>query len=158
MSAEDLLTCCLNCGAGCRGGDPGEGWLYWNEEGLVSGGLYGTHDGCQPYEIKPCFVNGTRVPCEEGGRTPYCQRTCESGYPKSYSDDKTFGDEPYRVAGKSNVRAIQLELMKNGPVEAIFTVFSDFPHYRSGVYQQVKGHVLGDHAIRDGFTCLLYLR
>ena len=62
-----------------------------------------THDGCQPYEIKPSFVNGTRVPCEEGGRTPYCQRTCEEGYPKSYSADKTFGDEPYRVAGKSNV-------------------------------------------------------
>ena len=43
-----------------------------------------------------------------------------------------------------------MELMKNGPVEAAFTVFSDFPNYRSGVYQHVKGTALGGHAIRDG--------
>ena len=30
---------------------------------------------------------------------------------------------------------IQLELINNGPVEAAFTVFEDFPNYKSGVYQ-----------------------
>ena len=28
-----------------------------------------------------------------------------------------------------------MELMTNGPVEAAFTVFEDFPNYKSGVYQ-----------------------
>ena len=72
MSAEDLLSCCFTCGFGCNGGFPGSAWKFWHKKGLVSGGLYGTHDGCQPYEIKPCehHVNGTRGPCEEGGRTP----------------------------------------------------------------------------------------
>ena len=31
-------------------------------QGLVSGGKYGSHVGCQPYDIEPCehHVNGTR--------------------------------------------------------------------------------------------------
>ena len=31
-------------------------------KGLVTGGLYGSKDGCQPYVLKPCehHVNGTR--------------------------------------------------------------------------------------------------
>ena len=42
----------------------------------------------------------------------------------------------------------QAELMKNGPVEAAFTVYADFPNYKSGVYQHVSGTALGGHAIR----------
>jgi len=148
VSAEDLLSCCFTCGFGCNGGFPGSAWKFWHKKGLVSGGLYGTHDGCQPYEIKPCehHVNGTRGPCQEGGRTPKCHKTCEAGYPKNYGADKTYGDEGYSV--QDSVKQIQMELMKNGPVEAAFTVFSDFPNYRSGVYQHVKGSALGGHAIR----------
>ncbi|XP_016121449.1 cathepsin B-like, partial [Sinocyclocheilus grahami] len=40
------------------------------------------------------------------------------------------------------------ELFKNGPVEAAFTVYEDFLHYKSGVYQHVSGSVLGGHAIK----------
>lgn len=38
--------------------------------------------------------------------------------------------------------------MTNGPVEAAFTVYSDFPNYKSGVYQHTSGGALGGHAIR----------
>ena len=63
---------------------------------------------------------------------------------------------PQGYSVESNVKQIQMELMKNGPVEAAFTVFSDFPNYRSGVYQHVKGSALGGHAIRDdGFALFL---
>ena len=90
-----MLSCCFTCGFGCNGGFPGAAWKFWHKKGLVSGGLYGSHVGCQPYEIKSCehHVNGTRGPCEEGGRTPKCHRTCEQGYPKSYAQDKTYGDQ-----------------------------------------------------------------
>ena len=47
-----------------------------------------------------------------------------------------------------DVGQIQLELMTNGPVEAAFTVFEDFPNYKTGVYQHVTGGALGGHAIR----------
>merc|ERR1719259_1300235 len=38
--------------------------------------------------------------------------------------------------------------MTNGPTEGAFTVYSDFPNYKSGVYQHVAGSALGGHAIR----------
>ena len=35
-----------------------------------------------------------------------------------------------------------------GPVEGSFTVYADFPTYKSGVYQHVTGDALGGHAIK----------
>jgi cathepsin B len=43
---------------------------------------------------------------------------------------------------------IMVELMTNGPAEGAFTVYSDFPNYKTGVYQHVTGSALGGHAIR----------
>ena len=40
-----------------------------------------------------------------------------------------------------------MELMKNGPVQTAFTVYEDFPTYRSGVYKHVTGNALGGHAV-----------
>ena len=149
VSSENLLTCCRSCGFGCNGGFPGAAWNYWLHKGLVSGGQYGSHEGCQPYQIKPCqhHVNGTRGPCEEGVRTPKCHHTCENAeFKVPYEKDKTYGRKIYSV--KPNVNQIQLELMTNGPVEAAFTVYEDFPNYKSGVYQHVIGKPLGGHAVR----------
>ena len=148
VSAEDLLSCCYTCGFGCNGGLPEAAFHFWNKHGIVSGGVYGSHEGCQPYEIEPCehHANGTRKPCSEGGRTPKCHRSCEKGYNVPYKKDKTFGQPGYEVP--NNVKAIQTEIMKNGPVEAAFTVYADFVNYKSGVYQHVTGGVLGGHAIR----------
>ena len=41
-----------------------------------------------------------------------------------------------------------MDIFKNGPSEAVLTVYEDFLQYRSGVYQHVTGSVLGDHAVR----------
>lgn len=49
----------------------------------------------------------------------------------SYSDDKKYGKSGYSVG--SSVEAIATEIMTNGPVEAAFTVYSDFPSYKSGM-------------------------
>ena len=38
--------------------------------------------------------------------------------------------------------------MKDGPVEAAFTVYSDFENYKSGVYKSTSSKQLGGHAIR----------
>lgn len=40
------------------------------------------------------------------------------------------------------------EIMTNGPVEAAFDVYGDFPNYHSGVYQHVIGEFLGGHAVK----------
>ena len=53
---------------------------------------------------------------------------------------------PDKVPAK--VTAIQQEIMTNGPVEAAFTVYEDFPTYKSGVYKHMSGKALGGHAIK----------
>ncbi|KAM9408956.1 cathepsin B [Pholidichthys leucotaenia] len=149
LSSEDLLTCCDECGYGCNGGFPGAAWDFWTTNGLVSGGLYDSHIGCRPYTIPPCehHVNGSRPSCTgEGGDTPECTMTCESGYTPSYSVDKHYGKTSYSV--KSNPEEIMAEIYKNGPVEGAFTVYEDFPSYKSGVYQHMTGSQVGGHAIK----------
>ena len=39
-------------------------------------------------------------------------------------------------------------IMKDGPVETAFTVYSDFENYAGGVYKHTGGSMLGGHAVR----------
>lgn len=149
ISAEDLLSCCSSCGMGCNGGFPEAAWNYWVHSGLVTGGQYNSHQGCEPYEIPACdhHVKGKLKPCSKSILpTPPCRRKCEPGYNVSYPDDKRYGASGYAVS--SEVEKIQTEIMTSGPVEGAFTVYADFPSYRSGVYQHTSGAPLGGHAIK----------
>lgn len=124
-------------------------WSYWVRKGIVSGGPYGSNQGCRPYEISPCehHVNGTRPPCEAGeSKTPKCVKKCEAGYNVKYADDKHFGRTSYSIGRETS--QIQKEIMTNGPVEGAFTVYEDLLQYKSGVYQHITGKMLGGHAIR----------
>lgn len=134
VSAEDLLACCHGCGNGCNGGFPAAAWEFWTSDGIVTGGLFGSNQGCQPYDFPPCehHTKGPRPPCGKIQPTPKCVKLCHSGYNESYTSDKTFGQRAYSLA--RHVEQIQLEIIKNGPVEADFTVFSDFPNYKSGKF------------------------
>nr|CAH04630.1 cathepsin B [Suberites domuncula] len=149
ISAEDLMACCETCGMGCNGGYLGAAWRYFEHTGLVTGGQYNSKEGCQPYLIASCdhHVVGKKQPCaSKEEHTPRCSKTCEAGYDVSFEKDKHFGASAYSV--RSSVEAIQTEIMTNGPVEGAFTVYADFPTYKSGVYQHTSGAMLGGHAIR----------
>jgi cathepsin B len=149
ISAEDLLSCCSSCGDGCNGGFPEAAWEFYEKTGLVTGGLYESHQGCRPYSIEACehHINGSRPPCKsELDPTPKCSKKCESGYKLSYSADKHFGKSTYSVP--SSEEQIKAEIMKHGPVEAAFSVYSDFPLYKSGVYKHTTGQMLGGHAVK----------
>ncbi|MCL4130941.1 UNVERIFIED_CONTAM: hypothetical protein GTU68_064720 [Idotea baltica] len=146
-STEDLMSCCHKCGFGCKGGSPGGAFEYWVKSGIVSGGLYNSSQGCVPYEIAPCehHIDGPRPNCTEGGVTPTCRKSCEKGYSVPYDQDLHRGKDSYSVEG---VHDIMYELIKNGPVAAGLIVFTDFLHYKSGVYSNAYGMVLGEHEIR----------
>ncbi|XP_064460529.1 cathepsin B-like [Ornithodoros turicata] len=152
ISAEDLLGCCALCGKGlrpgCKGGFPATAWEYWKSEGLVTGGLYGTKDGCKPYSILPCehFGRGKRPPCTEGVQAPSCQKKCRDGYQKTYKEDKHYGQTAYYV--EADQEQIKAEIYKNGPVEATFSVYTDFMSYGFGVYQHHRGELIGVHATK----------
>ena len=140
ISAEDLLTCCSSCGFGCSGGWPASAWEYWVDHGLVTGGLFnGT--GCQPYAIPPHHHG------EPYRSTPECHEYCEGSDHShvTFVKSKHFGKESYSLDG---VQAIQADIMKNGPVSATFTVYSDFLSYKSGVYQRHSTESKGGHAIK----------
>lgn len=146
-STEDLMTCCQGCGAGCNGGMPGAAFFYWVHKGIVSGGPYNSSQGCSPYQIAPCehHIEGPRPDCSSEGGTPACERVCEESYTVPYQQDLHKGKEMYSM---DNEQDIMYELTQNGPVGAAFTVFSDFLHYKSGVYKHTYGEALGGHAIR----------
>lgn len=149
ISAEDLLSCCkLECGNGCNGGYPSGAWDFWTEAGLVSGGLYHSNIGCRPYSIPPCehHVNGSRPECSGEIETPRCTKRCEAGYTPNYSSDKHYGLTAYSVG--SDMTEIMTEIYKNGPVEAALLVYTDFLHYKSGVYKHETGESIGGHAIK----------
>ena len=136
ISAQDLMTCCSDCGHGCRGGYPGSAWDYYVREGIVSGGLYnGT--GCQPYSIEPHHHG------ENYTQTPECERNCVDD--RKFTEDKHYGLRAYSLSG---VQQIQADIMQNGPVGADFTIFSDFMTYKSGIYQRHSHHVMTGHAVK----------
>ncbi|CAH1405467.1 unnamed protein product [Nezara viridula] len=151
LSSEELLACCSRCGFGCGGGYPGEAWRYFAENGLVTGGDYKSNVGCQPYEIVACshHINGSLPSCDTlpKSETPQCQRKCTNpAYSGSFSSDHHKIEHAYSVI--FSVEDIQKEIMTYGPVEATFTVYGDFPTYKSGVYHQVTGWALGEHAVK----------
>merc|ERR1719261_1041626 len=157
FSTEDTTACCsgIFCGMsmGCNGGQPSAAWNWFARAGVVSGGDYpdiGSGSSCLPYSLKPCAHHVPpsskypQCPSQEYP-TPRCTRQCsESGYSKSYSADKTKGQSAYSVQGEND---IQNEILKHGPLAVAFTVYADFPTYKSGVYQHVSGGMLGGHAV-----------
>jgi cathepsin B len=147
LASEDVLSCCgFSCGSGCDGGYPGAAMSYAVQTGLVTGGPYNSTKWCYPYGIAPCehHVSGSRAPCGSIEPTPQCSDSCVNG--QTWTSSKNKASNSYSVP--SDVPSIQKEIYLNGPVEAAFTVYADFPSYKSGVYQHTTGQALGGHAVK----------
>jgi len=125
-------TSCDASNSGCNGGNLGSVWKYFQNTGIVS-------EPCYPYEMGTCHHPG----CSELP-TPKCNKTCANAV--SFASDKHFAATSYSVA--RNITQIATEIMTNGPVEAAFTVYTDFNNYQSGVYHHVSGTAEGGHAIK----------
>jgi len=148
-SASDIMSCCHLCGRGCNGGIPYMAMMHWKMFGVVSGGQFNSSEGCRPYPFIKCnhHVKGPLPDCPSTDfDTPVCKKSCESSYSTSYADDRHYASSAYKVS--DNEEEIMKEIMTNGPVQGAFTVYADFPNYKSGVYHHVSGSQLGGHAIR----------
>ncbi|PIO68316.1 papain family cysteine protease, partial [Teladorsagia circumcincta] len=133
----------------CEGGYPIQAFKFFADEGVVTGGHYNTKGSCRPYEIHPCGHHGNETyygECVGMADTPRCKRRCLLGYPKSYISDRHYGKNAYPLM--HSVKAIQRDIMKNGPVVATYTVYQDFAHYKSGIYKHKAGRATGLHAVK----------
>jgi len=151
LSAQDITSCCggttcFGC-QGCNGGQPSEALKYFHYHGVVDGFTYQySSNDCLDYALPHCnhHEGGPYPNCTEGGSTPSCHKQCSNG--KDWTASKHKGEMPYSVP--NDEQSIMSELMKNGPMEAAFSVYSDFPTYKSGVYQYTSGSYLGGHAVK----------
>lgn len=151
VSAEDLLECAgmMYGNMGCNGGQLSGAFNYWHRNGLVDGGLYNDTTTCKPYKFAACAHHVTSdvypdCPSTEYS-TPSCKRDCSLGNGADYTGSKIHASSVNHVSGEANMMA---EISQNGPVEVAFTVYADFPTYKSGVYQHTTGGQLGGHAVR----------
>ncbi|CAG5124858.1 unnamed protein product, partial [Candidula unifasciata] len=63
-----------------------------------------------------------------------------------YNSRFTLGrSSSYGIKGEEQ---IMQDLVDNGPVTAVFTVYSDFVSYKSGVYKHTSGKALAGHAVK----------
>jgi len=124
---------------GCEGGEPESAWDYAQSAGLVT-------SACEPYTIPTCppqnepCLPPTFVP------TPKCVKQCESNSSLNWNTNLHHASKVYGLP--NNVNALEAEIQAHGPIEAAFTVYADFVHYKSGVYIHQSGGVLGGHAVK----------
>lgn len=154
LATQHTTSCCgiRDCFSfGCQGGNPSYAWQWFADHGIVTGGDYQDTDTCWPYEIKPCahHVHSDKYPdCPDHmDPTPKCENSCtNSQYTNPFKEDIHKADKAYQIEG---VRSIKEAIFKQGPVTAAFTVYDDFPAYKTGVYVHTPGSKeLGGHAIK----------
>lgn len=177
ISAHDLMSCGLGVtGFGCMGGFPIKCFQYAVARGVTTGGPFGSGVGCMPDAIPPKDRTSNKTNqgdwSEQLGisglpvmTTPLCTETCTSGKdtvseigssaqqirplqnaPLDYPFERYYFENAYTLP--NDPTQIMAELMANGPPVAAFTVYEDFIHYKSGVYQPHSDQVLGGHAVR----------
>lgn len=156
FSVQDTAGCCkgIFCGMsqGCNGGQPSAALQWMTKTGVVTGGDYtdiGSGSSCEPYELKPCAHHvppSSKYPtCPSSEYSVKCSETCsEAKYGKTYHNDKTKGARAFSL---TTVKGMQTSIMQEGPLAVAFTVYSDFPTYKSGVYKHTSGQALGGHAV-----------
>lgn len=152
LSATDLMSCCMECGNGCEGGNPDIATDYLRTDGVVTGGNYNDYTWCQSYPFVICdhhIINGSHPPCDQFEfTTPKCQRKCDANtnYTTDYKNDKYKFADAYSLSDE--IPEIQKEIMTYGSVVATLSVYEDFLTYKSGMYQHITGKFLGYHAVK----------
>jgi cathepsin B len=126
LSPQYLVSCNNVLNHGCNGGVPLFSWWFMSKTGLVS-------DDCLPYQsgsgTNPVACN-TFKQCADGKTLKYY---------KSKKGTTTILQNP---------TSIQTNILAYGPVEAAFSVYEDFTHYKGGIYKHTSGSLLGGHAVK----------
>jgi len=164
LSAQDVCFCGLmSISGGCNGGQISTPWNHIKMWGAVSGGQYQSSGPygkgfCSDFSLPHCHHHGPQgsdpYPAEGAPGCPHqsspsCPRKCDanaSSAHSSWSGDKlTYKGQTESASGEAQ---IQQMIMKGGPVETAFTVYTDFENYASGIYAHTTGSMAGGHAVK----------
>merc|ERR1711934_866379 len=167
LSANEICFCASD--DGCDGGFVAAPWDHIKKHGTVTGQQqaltikttdpdpFANGGFCSKFPLPHCHHHGPvgndPFPAEgakgcPSEKSPKCPSKCDAD---AKAPHNTFGKKiKYTGHGANfgNVAAIQKAIMTGGPVEAAFTVYSDFENYAGGVYSHTSGKVAGGHAIR----------
>jgi len=127
FSPQHLINC-QNSSFGCDGGNPANAWRDMVTDGIV------------PLTCRE-FIN----------KNDYCVAdSCDDGKTKpKYQYAKSAYDIFSKDGWNATMKLIQADIMKYGPVEAVYYVFPDFVGYTGGVYRHKGSFELqGTHAVR----------
>jgi cathepsin B len=143
LSAQYAMGCDDDSNA-CNGGYIDQIWEYLRDHGT-------TTETCDPYKHckDPSSINcGGASPPAPPGTKEGCETKCSDG--TSISSDNLYrASSAYMVSMPSDVKGIQSEIIKHGPIEVGYFVFSDFQNYQSGVYKRTpSAQVTGKHAVK----------
>jgi len=164
LSAQEVCFCASD--DGCDGGFVTEPWDHIKSKGTVTGSQqkytgsgtdpdpFAKGNFCSAFSLPHCHHHGPAksdpFPAEgapgcPSEKSPSCPKKCDSDSKESFSDKYTFTGQVSSIEGEA---AIAKSIMTSGPVEAAFTVYSDFENYAGGIYHKTSGSVAGGHAIR----------
>lgn len=149
FSAQDVLSCSGSKGD-CRSGSVTFTYDFWLTKGIVSGGNYDSKNisemGCRPYVIPPQVGHEETLLRSSEAPIAGCIECCQSSYTVDYKKDKRYGKSVNMLP--NDEEQIKAELFMNGPIAAQFWVYSDFLHYKKGVYKKTHGEIVGGHVLK----------
>jgi len=164
LSAQDVCFCSGGFfGGGCDGGQITTPWTHIKSKGSPTGGQFEGSgpfgDGfCLDFSLPHCHHHGPQgsdpYPAEgapgcPSESSPKCPKKCDSSASGTHTDKEadtySFKGQIESASGEAD---IQQMIMKGGPVETAFTVYSDFEDYAGGIYHHVSGSMAGGHAVK----------
>jgi len=140
-------------------------WEKIGSGGVVTGGQsqgggpFASSGLCASFSLPHCHHHGpvgndpypaeNTAGCPKVDASPACPSKCDTS---AKAPHDSFDKDKYTFSGivetYENEKAIQAAIMTAGPVEAAFSVYSDFEHYAGGIYHATSSESLGGHAIK----------
>lgn len=152
FSAYHVVTCCRLCGRGCKGGWDDSAFFFFRRHGAITGGDYKSNTGCQPYEIEPCThspSSNDTTGCLAHGiqNTPQCRTKCTNlNHKIPFNKDKYKMKDLGGCEYESDAKQV---LSGYGPLELNIPIYTDFIHYKSGIYKKSPdAKLIGYHNLK----------
>ncbi|VVC36900.1 Peptidase C1A, papain C-terminal [Cinara cedri] len=151
LSVEELTFCCKKCIVyDNKLGNKYQALVYFRDVGAVTGGDYGTSNGCLPYTIAPCINEEGKNTCDGQPHEPKhnCSTRCTGNTGLDINSARWKAKNAYFIY---DIELIQKDIMKYGPVTSSFKQYDDFFSHDIGVIYEkpeIPSKFYHDHPVK----------